>query len=365
MDFIHGKPIRVQPYFGYRTHQRLRLSARALRAGTPDFSRSGRIQAMRTMVSQFASREVPDLAVTLDLERPDGKRFSHEAVTDKEGFVHFDVALEGDWAHTGDTRWEVVSLGWRNRKGGQSAPGHILSPGLTADLGVISDIDDTIVETGITGSFRAVWRNWRRVLAQFPEERIAVPGVDLFYNALGGANEDASDDSAVGAALPAPARPFFYVSSSPWNLYSYLVAFKRMRGLPLGPIALRDWGLNRATFGYSSHGTHKSEAIARILSDYPQMRFALIGDDTQGDLTAYGAVVKENPGRIAAVFIRKAASEAFTEKEIAAKSAIEDAGVPLWMGEDYHTGEAFLAEAGLAGDGDARQIVETVEKQAG
>lgn len=95
------------------------------------------------------------------------------------------------------------------------------------------------------------------------------------------------------------------------------------------------------------------------------MRFALIGDDTQGDLTAYGAVVKENPDRIAAVFIRKAAGEAFTEDELAAKSAIEGAGVPLWLGEDYSTGEAFLAEAGLAGDGDARQIVETVEKQAG
>ena len=365
MDFIHGKPIRVQPYFGYRNHSRLRLSARALRAGTPNFVRSGRIQALRTMIAQFASREVPDLAITLEIERPDGKRFSHEAVTDKEGFVHFDVPLEGEWPAGDLTRWEVVSLGWRNRKGRQCAPGHILTPGADIDIGVISDIDDTIIETGITGNLRAVARNWRRVLAQFPEERIAVPGVDLFYNALGGASEPAGEETAVGAALPAPPRPFFYVSSSPWNLYSYLVAFKKMRGLPLGPIALRDWGLNRRTFGKSSHGGHKSDAIARILGDYPELRFALIGDDTQGDLTAYGDVVRDNPDRIAAVFIRKAASEDLTEEEVAAKAAIAQAGVPLWMGEDYSTGEAFLAEAGLAGDGDARQIVETVEKQAG
>lgn len=365
MDLIHGRPIRVQPYFGYRNHQRLRLSARALRAGTPDFARSGRVQAMRTMVAQFASREVPDLSVTLDLERPDGKRFSHQAVTDREGYVHFDVPLEGDWSPVAETRWEVVSLGWRNRKGNQSAPGHVLVPGDTAGVGIISDIDDTIVETGITGNFRAVWRNWRRVLAQFPEERIAVPGVDLFYNALGGASEDAGEDSAVGAALSAPRRPFFYVSSSPWNLYSYLVAFKRMRKLPLGPIALRDWGLNRATFGSSSHGTHKSEAIAQILAHFPHLRFALIGDDTQGDLTAYAAVVSENPQRIAAVFIRKAAEDDFSPEELEAKATIRAAGVPLWLGEDYSTGEAFLTEAGLGHDDEARQIVETIEDKAG
>ena len=363
MDFIHGRPIRVQPYFGYRTRERLWLTARALRAGTPDFARSGRVQAIRTMVAQFASREVPDLPVTLVLERPDGARFVHQVTTDREGYAHFDIALEGDWTPGDHTRWEIVSLEWRNRKGDQRAPGHVLTPGKSATIGVISDIDDTIIETGITGNLRAVARNWRRVLAEFPEERIAVPGVDLFYNALGGASEanDAGGADAVGVALSAPPRPFFYVSSSPWNLYSYLVAFKRLRGLPLGPIALRDWGLNRQTFGSTSHGTHKSDAIARILAHFPDLRFALIGDDTQGDLTAYGAVVRDNPQRIAAVFIRKAAAEDLSPEEIEAKAMIERAGVPLWMGEDYQTGEAFLAEAGLSGDGDARQIVETVE----
>lgn len=364
MALLRGRPIRVQPYFGYRNRDRMVLSARALRASHPNFEGGGRVQAMRTMIAQFASREVPDLPVTLDLERPDGERFSHKAITDSEGFVHFDVPLQGDWAPAVETRWEVVSLGWRNREGTQCAPGHVLAPGASACIGIISDIDDTIIETGITGDIRAVARNWRRVLAQFPEERIAVPGVDLFYNALGGANEPTSEAAVVGYALPAAPRPFFYVSSSPWNLYSYLVAFKRLRNLPLGPIALRDWGFNRATFGKSSHGSHKSDAIARILSHFPDLRFALIGDDTQGDLTAYGAVVREFPHRIAAVFIRKAAAENFNEEERAAKSQIEGAGVPLWMGEDYQTGEAFLAEAGLARDEDARHIVETVENQA-
>ncbi|MGB3740009.1 MAG: App1 family protein, partial [Pontixanthobacter sp.] len=170
-------------------------------------------------------------------------------------------------------------------------------------------------------------------------------------------NDSASDD--VGKHMPAAMdRPFFYVSSSPWNLYSYLVAYMRLKALPLGPIALRDWGLNRATFGGGSHGAHKRRAIDRILNTYPHMRFALIGDDTQGDLTAYGTVVEEYGAQIAAVFIRSA-GEALSAEEEAAVRTIEASGVPLWRGPDYATGAAFLEQTGLLADSDAARIVHT------
>ena len=156
-------------------------------------------------------------------------------------------------------------------------------------------------------------------------------------------------------------RPFFYVSSSPWNLFSYLVAFKKSRNLPLGPIMLRDWGFNRATLGSAGHGAHKRDAIETILAAYPEMRFALIGDDTQGDLVAFGDIVSQHPQRIAAVFIRKAGEE-FSPEEVLAEVAIKSAGVPLWLGDDYTKGQEFLKATGLASDGDAAQIVKTIEE---
>ncbi len=205
-------------------------------------------------------------------------------------------------------------------------------------------------------------KNWRRVLLQMPDERIAVPGVDTFYNALGGNVAFERDTADLGVGLSAGCRPFFYVSSSPWNLYSYLVAYKRQNNLPLGPIAMRDWGLNRDTFGSSSHGTHKRQAIGRLLGTYPEMRFALIGDDTQGDLTAFGSVVADYPGRILAVFIRKA-GETLNEEELAARSTIEDGGVPLWMDCDYSSGRAFLRSADLLDDLGAAEIVRSKIEQ--
>ncbi|WP_209349007.1 phosphatase domain-containing protein [Pontixanthobacter sp. CEM42] len=360
MPVFNDAPVRVQPYFGYRNQQRLVISARALRSGKANFSRGGRWQAMRTMLSQFASREVEGLSVTLEFQDSAGQKTHHPAETDREGFVHFDVPLS-ETALPNDPMWDVVALRWSNSEGDQCVEGHVLAPSGRAKLGVISDIDDTIIETGITGSFRAIIRNWRRVLAEMPEERLNVPGVDAFYSSLGGGSVLQNSDR-MGKAVPTLSkRPFFYVSSSPWNLFSYLVAFKKTRDLPLGPIMLRDWGFNRETLGSSSHGAHKRDAIDTILRTYPDMRFALIGDDSQGDLTAYGDIVADHPGRIAAVFIRTVGA-AFSPEEIAAKAVIEANAVPLWLGGDYKTGEAFLKATGLASDKEATQIVTTIDK---
>ena len=360
---IGNSVVRVQPYFGFRNESRMTISARALKGKEADFKRAGRWRAIRTMMSQFASREVEGLGVRLEAERSDGARFTHHAETDAEGFVHFDIPLEGDWSLTGETDWEVVALHWQHAGEGHCIEGHVLTPGEQANLGIISDIDDTILETGITGGLGNLLRNLKRVIAQLPDERIAVPGADVFYGALGGGAPLAPQAASTGKRLPATKRPFFYVSSSPWNLYSYLVAFKRSRSLPLGPIVLRDWSLSRETLGSAGHGAHKRAAIERILSSYPNLKFALIGDDTQGDLAAFGDTVKRYPERIAAVFIRRAAGLDLSAEEQNAQSIIEAAGVPLWLGDDYRTGEDFLATIGLASDGETEKIVASVEKR--
>ena len=362
MDLIFGPPVRIEPYFGYRSATRLTISGRALRANKPGLEQAGRLQAVRTMIAQFASREEPDLQVELELKSTSGDTIRHSGSTDREGFVHFDVALSPEWEQPEHTRWETVTFHWRNRHGEACADGYVLVPGTKDGLGVISDIDDTIIETGITGGLRSVLKNWRRVLAQMPNERLAVPGVDTFYGSLGGGAVLREGEGHAGDRLTATHRPFFYVSSSPWNLFAYLVAYMRTRNLPLGPMHMRDWGLNRETFGSSSHGSHKTDAIQGILDFYPERNFAMIGDDTQGDFHAFSQIAVANPGRIAAVFIRRAVGP-LSEEELAAKQTIESAGVPLWLGDDYTTGHDFLKATGLEGDGEATEIVDTVEAE--
>ena len=363
MPLIPTAPIRVQPYFGYRNRERLFLTARALRSKKPRFEPGGRWRAIRTMIAQFASHESAGVPVELELRHPDGDSFYHQGLTDSEGFVRFDVRLDPEWPVGEHSQWDVVALRWTNREGEQCVEAHVLAPGRDVGLAVISDIDDTIIETGITGNFRAIMRNWQRVVAQLPDERLLVPGADVFYGALGGGRVVREDEVHTGDRLAATHHPFFYVSSSPWNLFSYLVAFQKSRNLPLGPIMLRDWGLNRETFGSSSHGAHKGAAIADILDTYPDLRFALIGDDTQGDLPAFARAVADHPGQVRAVFIRRA-GDPFTAEELEAKALIEQSDVPLWLGESYDNGQAFLASIGLGRDGEAEEIVRAVDRAA-
>ena len=361
MPFARRAPVRIQPYFGYRNRERLFITVRALRSRVSEFGQRGKWRTLRTMMAQFASHEVKDLPVELEVKSPAGETRRHQAITDKEGFVYFDIRLEGEWNYDQYPQWETVTLHWQNGDGAQCVDGHVLAPGTATGLAMISDIDDTIIETGITGNFRAVMRNWRRVLMQMPEERILVPGADVFYNALGGNAGLREGDGHAGEHQYASRRPFFYVSSSPWNLFSYLVTYMKGRGLPLGPISLRDWGLNRETFGSSSHGAHKRAAIEGIITTYPELKFALIGDDSQGDLTAFADIATANPDRIRAVFIRKV-GEAMSAEELAAKAALEASGIPLWLGEGYSEGHKFLESIGLLEDNEASKIVDSVGK---
>jgi phosphatidate phosphatase APP1 len=361
MPLFPRHPLRVQPFFGHRSHDRLVLSARALHARPPGFGQTSRLGAMRTLVEQFVSHEAANARVRLELRSATNVLVSHEGITDAEGYVHFDLTLDPAWDLPERPAWEMGRLHWGNRYGPQSAEAHILAPGHDSDLAVISDIDDTIIETGITGGLGGVLRNWKRIFAELPHERVPVPGAETFYEQLGGGQPQGADGHPA-PRIPATRRPFFYVSSSPWNLFAYLVAYQRGQGLPLGPIKLRDWGLNQQTLGGASHGAHKQQAIDGILAMYPNLRFALIGDDTQGDLPAFAHAVRRNPGRIAGVFLRTVADEGFSPEEEHARSTLIDADVPLWMGPDYEAGDDFLRAIGVTPGGETEQIVRTLGK---
>jgi phosphatidate phosphatase APP1 len=344
-----GHPALVRPFFGYRSERRLILTARALRMREPQWERSGTLGKIAAMIGQFASNEVPELAVTLEVSGEGREPLSVVRTSDGDGFLHFEVELSGGVPLPPEPAWEVARLHWTNRDGPQSVDAYVLAPGREHELAVVSDIDDTILETG-AGDLR---RNWRRVLAQMPGDREVVPGVAEFYGRLGGGN--------LGDRMPASRRPFFYVSSSPWNLFDYLVAFQKAHSLPQGPLLLRNWGLNRATLGHGSHGAHKADAIRALTEFYPNLRFALIGDDTQADAIAYADAVRAHPGRIAAVFIRQAPGAGISGEEQQALDAIVAAGVPLWTGTQYEIGADFLATLGFTAGGETTQIVKTIE----
>jgi phosphatidate phosphatase APP1 len=187
------------------------------------------------------------------------------------------------------TAWHPVEVEilWPYEDAGATATGRVLVPG-GARFGVISDLDDTVVRTDVASRVRMM----KNVFFGNAHTRMPFPGVAAFYRAL---------ERGSG---PFANNPFFYVSSSPWNLFEVLAEFLELRRIPAGPLLLRDWGLESVDPGEGGHAGHKTRHIATILKLYPALPFILVGDSGQEDPEIYHRAVREHPERILAVYIR-------------------------------------------------------------
>jgi phosphatidate phosphatase APP1 len=85
--------------------------------------------------------------------------------------------------------------------------------------------------------------------------------------------------------------PFFYLSASPYNLYSFLSQF-RQKLYPQGTIILRDasWMNLSGLLSNLTLGTqeYKVDRMVKINSWVPRRKMICIGDSTQSDPEAYG-----------------------------------------------------------------------------
>ncbi|MCJ1286161.1 hypothetical protein MMC26_005506 [Xylographa opegraphella] len=110
---------------------------------------------------------------------------------------------------------------------------------------------------------------------------------------------------------------WFYLSASPYNLYTFLRPFLHQY-YPKGTIILRDasW-MNLGGFLQSlTQGTeeYKASRMDKIHDWLPKRKILCVGDSTQSDPEAYGAMYRKYPGWVKAIFIRKVVGVAEMEK---------------------------------------------------
>jgi phosphatidate phosphatase APP1 len=149
--------------------------------------------------------------------------------------------------------------------------GMVVKPHPNAPLAVISDIDDTVIRSGLTEGLSAV----SRTLLGDQNSRRAIPGVSSWYRGL-------QRLGTVNGVEP----PFFYVSTGSWSFYEMLTQFLQLRGFPRGPLFLTDWGPTDR-YLHRSGAMHKRHTIGRIMLAYPDTPFVFVGDTGQGDADAY------------------------------------------------------------------------------
>ena len=187
--------------------------------------------------------------------------------------------------------WHQVEVHLLNVKGLKSAAGEgkIFVPHST-QYAFISDIDDTVLI-----SHSATTRKRLKVLfTKHPRSRKAFADVVKYYHLL-----------SIAYTEPPVPNPFFYVSSSEWNLYDDINEFFKHNGLPKGVFLLNEikrWYQLFKT-GKTKH-QGKLMRIARILDAFPKQRFVLLGDNSQSDPEIYAAIANTYPDKIVAIYIR-------------------------------------------------------------
>jgi phosphatidate phosphatase APP1 len=188
-----------------------------------------------------------------------------------------------------DRLWHRLELELLRHGAGSRALGELFVPPAGARFVVISDIDDTVMYTGVANKLKMIWR----LFLQGARSRVAFPGVAAFYRAL---HEDETG---------APLNPILYVSRAPWSLYEVLEEFFQRHRIPVGPILfLREWGLTLHRPFPRRAREHKLALLRDMLALYADLPFVLIGDSGQRDPEIYARAVHEHPGRVLAVYIR-------------------------------------------------------------
>jgi phosphatidate phosphatase APP1 len=315
--------VQILPYAGYGNGDELHVSGRIVEYRKPLAPAERALDKLRAMWSLYNSHEVAGAEV-----RCDAFGTSAICVSDDEGYIDFRLKIERPLPAT--AAWGSATLTVPGREPQIEVAVPVLAPGTDDHWAIISDIDDTIIETGAT-DFAA---NWRRIVLEQPGERLAVPGTADLYR-------------TIARNHAAPTRPFFYVSSSPWNLYGFLTQFMELNQIPHGPMFLKDLGIDASKFIDSGHKTYKLDAIGKILRFYPDHRFLLMGDNGQKDVEIYAEVVEAFPQRIAAVFIRDVTGECGSGAKADLLAKMAALGVQTYCADSFHMGVSVLQALGI------------------
>jgi phosphatidate phosphatase APP1 len=181
-----------------------------------------------------------------------------------------------------DPGWQTATL---NSAGSDATTTHIFIVDPSATLGIISDVDDTVMVTALPRPLLAAWNTF--VLDE--HARRPVPGMAVLYDRLARAN---------------PLAPVIYLSTGAWNVAPTLTRFLRRNLYPRGAMLLTDWGPTHDRW-FRSGAEHKRESLRRLAAEFPAIKWLLIGDDGQHDEAIYGEFVASHPNNVAAVAIRQ------------------------------------------------------------
>jgi len=264
-----GYAPQVIPHTGYGSTDWIRILGRVLL--TKESPRQLAERAGTRGWRSFTSVPVENAAV--DVEVNGG---SYAVQADSGGII--DVRLDVDVT----PGWHRIGLSSEGSAAAESSV-YIVDP--QSRFGMVSDIDDTVMVTALPRPLLAAWHTF--VVNE--HARATTPGMPVLYERLTAQN---------------PGAPVIYLSTGAWNVAPTLTRFLSRNLYPAGALLLTDWGPT-ADRWFRSGQEHKRGALERLATEFPDIKWLLIGDDGQHDEAIYGNYLREHPDNVAAVCIRQ------------------------------------------------------------
>ena len=335
----------VQPYRGYGSRREVFLIGRVFRQ--PQFgghAYDGSLAAQLIAVAQRVLRWGVGGA-TLDATFGGTET---RVTTDRDGY--FRIHLKPAVPPPADRLWHDMAIALVEPTA-VAATGEVFVPPPGCRAVIISDIDDTVMETGVANKLKMLWN----LFMQGPHSRMPFPGVAALLQAF---HRGASGNEA---------NPMLYVSRGPWSIYDILDEFFNLHRIPIGPLLfLREWGLTLQSPLPRRAQDHKLDLIRNMLALYRDLPFVLIGDSGQRDPEIYAQIVHEHPGRVRAIYIRNVSRDPARHRAIG-DLALEvlEAGTSLMLAADSLAMAEHAAEHGLIAAEALAAVVEERQVQEG
>jgi phosphatidate phosphatase APP1 len=316
--YRHSK-VSIIPYVGHGTATHVQMRGRVLENHRilPSTDDDSAWRNLRNIIRRFNSDELPFVELEIQFA---GQR--KVVTTDEEGFFFVDFVTEPLQGV-----WHELLLYYADKRRESEAVGQVMVPPSSAQFAIISDMDDTVIRSNVPNRIKLI----ANTLFKNAHTRLPFTGVSEFYRAL-------------QAGTANTFNPIYYVSNSPYNLYDLLAEFFVLRGIPNGPIFLRDFGLTNRIVGAKS--SHKAERINELMNLYPHLPFILIGDSGEHDPELYRDVVKRFPQRVPAIYIRDVRKKAH-DRVMKVAEEIKTLGSEMLLVPDTYAAAEHAASKGF------------------
>ena len=319
------KPV-LKLYRGYANEQELIVMGHVFKPTTKedyDFQKK-KFQNARSVIRMFRIKTHANADVYLDHH---GEKIHTKTLDD--GYFKFCIPIHHDSGYG----WMDYSVSILYNGEEIITKGSYIRP-YEGNLGFISDIDDTFLISHTRNPFKKLFI----LLFRNVNDRKIFDNVVPHYRELSRAGRNSKGEQ----------NAFFYVSSSEWNLYRFIVQFTALHHLPRGVLLLKDIKTSLTDFFITGRGDHKHkfEKIKHILEFYPNLSYTLLGDDSQADPYLYENICKIFPVNVRAVYIRQTGKHK-KEKAIAAIENIKTLEVATCYFSDSAEAIAHSKSIGL------------------